>query len=376
MSLHDRWAGARSGTGRRWEVRWREAGRQRKRRFDSRSAAERFDAQRRLEPDLRNAEQGRVLSVDRLMETWLSTKAGLRPKTLDAYRADTAEVLAGFGGRLAVGVKPSEVRVWVARDRGVSLRRRSLTALAQAFRIAVADGLLPSSPCVGISAPRAGPAEPQFLTWSELEQLALAAGESGPLVWLLGTCGLRIGEAVGLQVGDVDVPRARLRVSRSVVRSSAGALVGPTKSRKGRDVPVPRFVLEMLPLAGRGPAEWLFTGARGGRLDPHNWRSRVFRPAAASVGLPGLHPHALRHTAASVAIELGADVLVVQRMLGHASASITLGIYAHLWDGNLDSVARMMDAKRGALGAHRAPGGAQKGAYSAPQETPILHSMN
>jgi integrase len=343
VSVHDRWRGARTGSGKRWECRWRDGGRQRKRRFDSRAAAERFEAQRRLAPEIRQAEQGRTLTIAELMTTWLATKTHLRPKTLDAYRADAREVTATFGDRLAVGVKPSEIRVWVARDRGVSLRRRSLTALGQAYRIAVADGLLTASPCVGIRAPKAPGVEPRFLTFAELERLAKEAGDSGPMIWLLGTCGLRLGEAIGLQVGDVNLARSRVRVARSVVVASGGAVVGPPKSGKGRDVPVPAFVLDMLPVDGRGAGEWLFPAPQGGHLDQSNWRNKVFQPAAKAAGVVGLHPHALRHTAASLAIEMGADVLMVQRMLGHASPAITLGIYAHRWDENLNSVAKKMD---------------------------------
>jgi integrase len=288
--------------------------------------------------------EGRALTVDELMSVWLATKAGLRPKTLDAYRADAAEVTVAFGGRLASSVAPSEIRLWTARDRGVSLRRRSLVALSQAYKIAVADGLLPTSPCLGVPLPKAQKAEPRFLSWDELRALADKAGADAALVWLLGTAGLRLGEAVGLQVGDVDLKRGRVRVARSVSVTSGGAVVGPPKSGKGRDVPVPRFVLEQLPVAGRKPGEWLFTGARGGRIDPHNWRQRAFRPAAKEAGLGDLHPHALRHTAASLAIATGADVMVVQRMLGHASAAITLSIYSHLWDQGLDRVAERMHA--------------------------------
>jgi integrase len=279
------------------------------------------------------------------MTTWLSTKQGLRPKTVDAARLDAAEVVAEFGGRLASTVRPSEVRVWAGRERGASIRRRSLAALSQAFRLAVADGLLPANPCAGVPQPRTAAGERRYLSWLELRDLAEAAGRDAPLVWLLGTCGLRLGEAIGLQVGDVDAARGRLRVARSVGTSSQGTEVGPPKSKKGRDVPVSGFVLERLPLAGRAPGEWLFTGARGGRLDPHNWRQRVFRPAAKEAGLGDLHPHALRHAAASLAIAAGADVLVVQRMLGHASPSITLNLYSHLWDQGLDSVAARMEVE-------------------------------
>ena len=330
MSIHDRWQGDKPDDGRMWEVRWREAGRQRKRRFDTKAAAQAWDAKRRLEPEIRLAREGRSLTVDQMMDTWLATKAALRPKTLDAYGVDRREILATFGGRLASAVRPSEIRTWMARDRGISLRRRSLTALSQAYRIAVADGLLAVNPCAGVRQPSAVKVEVRALTWDELRALAEHSGRHAPMIWLMGTCGLRLGEAIGLQIGDVNLTTGRIRVARAVVDTSHGRVVGPPKSGKGRDVAVPRSVLEQLPLAGRQRDAWLFTGVQGGRLDGPDWRRRDFKPAALAAGLGDLHPHQLRHTAASLAIAAGADVMAVQRLLGHASASITLSIYAHL----------------------------------------------
>ncbi len=74
----------------------------------------------------------------------------------------------------------------------------------------------------------------------------------------------------------------------------------------------------------------------------------VFDQASAAVGLEGLTPHALRHTAASLAIAAGADVKVVQQMLGHKSATMTLDLYGHLFPDRLDTVADAMDAARAA----------------------------
>jgi integrase len=340
VSLHDRWRGARTGPGRRWELRWRSGGQQHKRRFDSKAAAEAFDAKRRTSPEQKLAREGRTLTVSQMMATWLATKGGLRPGTIDACRVDAREVTMALGGSLASSVVPSEIRRWVARERGVSLRRRSLIALHAAYAIAISDGLLTTNPCAGIPLPKDTTKEPRYLSWAELAALAEASEEWAPLIWLLGTAGLRIGEAIGLQVGDVG--ETRVRVKRTVSYNSAGAQVGPPKSGKGRDVPVPGFVLAQLPAAGRTPPEWLFVGPHGGRIDVHNWRTRVFKPAAIAAGLGDLHPHSLRHTAASLAIQAGADVLAVQHMLGHSSATTTLGIYAHLWDEHLDQVAEKM----------------------------------
>ena len=82
-----------------------------------------------------------------------------------------------------------------------------------------------------------------------------------------------------------------------------------------------------------------------------NFRPRFFDPAAERCGLAGLTPHDLRHTAASLAIQAGANVKVVQQMLGHASAAMTLDIYAGLFADNLDEVADRLDQAFGSLTA-------------------------
>jgi Phage integrase family len=91
-------------------------------------------------------------------------------------------------------------------------------------------------------------------------------------------------------------------------------------------------------------------------------RAQVFRrsgfdPAAAMIGRPGLHPHELRHTAASLAIAAGADVKVIQRILGHASAAMTLDQYGHLFGDRLDDVAARMAAGREAAVVKLCPSG-------------------
>jgi integrase len=95
--------------------------------------------------------------------------------------------------------------------------------------------------------------------------------------------------------------------------------------------------------------ELVFTDLRGRVLRNSNWRARVFERAAqkcqhADEAFPSITPHDLRHTAASLAISAGANVKAVQRMLGHAKASMTLDVYADLFDEDLDSVAANLDA--------------------------------
>jgi integrase len=109
---------------------------------------------------------------------------------------------------------------------------------------------------------------------------------------------------------------------------------------------MPRFLADDLAahIAGRSPGELVFVGVRGGVLRNLNFRRDVFDRASTAAGLDGLTPHELRHTAASRAVASGASVKGVQRMLGHASAAMTLDVYAGLFEDDLDGVADRMDA--------------------------------
>lgn len=118
------------------------------------------------------------------------------------------------------------------------------------------------------------------------------------------------------------------------------------KDYEARSVPVPQSILDELAVlvAGRAPNEPVFRGARSG-----SWvRGKVFRrgwldPAAARIGVAGLTPHELRHSAASIAVSLGANVKAVQRMLGHASAAVTLDVYADLFDADTEALRSALD---------------------------------
>lgn len=102
-------------------------------------------------------------------------------------------------------------------------------------------------------------------------------------------------------------------------------------------------------MAGKARDDLVFADQPGGVLRNSNWRARVFRPAvercqAADHTFPTITPHDLRHTAASLAVSVRANVKAVQRMLGHAKASMTLDTYADLFDEDLDEVADRLDA--------------------------------
>ena len=137
--------------------------------------------------------------------------------------------------------------------------------------------------------------------------------------------------------------------------SKRGLVWGTPKGHERRDVPIPRFLVDDLAehVAGRPADAFVFPAPMGGALRVRNFRRVALDPAANTIGVPDLHPHALRHTAASLAIASGADVKVVQQMLGHKSAIMTLDLYGHLFGDRLDVVADALDAARAAALAAR-----------------------
>jgi integrase len=153
--------------------------------------------------------------------------------------------------------------------------------------------------------------------------------------------GLRWGELAGLQVGDrVMVPGPGLRLSRAVLASNGGGelYLDTLKNKRARTVPLVPVVVPIVDRwsADKSPGEWLFAAPAGGPLRETNWqRSISWREAKATIGRPELRVHDLRHTAASVWLTSGADPKVVQRVLGHATADMTMDLYGHMIDRNL-----------------------------------------
>jgi integrase len=159
---------------------------------------------------------------------------------------------------------------------------------------------------------------------------------------------MRWGEAVALRVRRVDLARGRLEVVEAIAEVDGRLIVGEPKSYQRRSVPVPRFLRDELAvhLTDKDPDDLLFTSPRGETLRVHGFRRTYFGPAATAVGLPGLVPHELRHTAASLAIAAGASIKGVREMLGHASATLTLDRYGHLFGDELDAVAERLELHR------------------------------
>jgi integrase len=222
------------------------------------------------------------------------------------------------------------------------------------------DNRIARNPCDGVRLPKRQHADRGYLTHTQVSALADAMERQPEVVRFLAYTGLRWGELAALRVCDFDMLRRRVNVSRSVTESS-GLVWSTPKTWERRSVPFPASIAAELAalMVGRDRDDLVFTDMRGGVLRNSNWRARVFEPAVrrcqkADESFPSITPHDLRHTAASLAVSAGANVKAVQRMLGHAKASMTLDVYADLFDADLDDVAANLDvAIRAAADAAR-----------------------
>lgn len=318
------------------------------------------------------ASAGRVTVRD-LWEAFHEQKrVALKPSALASLESSwTTHVEPRWGSVAVAKVAALEVQEWVAslkstrgekRPASASVVIRAAEVLRGILGIAVRDRRIARNPLDDVALPRkpkgkAGEAR-RYLTHGEVTKLATAVGpERGLIVYTTAYCGLRFGEINGLRIADYDSGRRRIRVVRTYTQDRAGKWhVGTPKSHEQRTVPVPQFLSLLLDqhVKGKEGAERLFVRQSGDQTQPLPYPGKANGWSEASwlelglgnAGLARLTIHDLRHTAASLAVQAGANVKAVQRMLGHASAAETLDVYADLFDDDLDDVAARLDQAR------------------------------
>lgn len=311
-------------------------------------------------------------TVGTLGTEWLAAhKASVKPST---YHSDESawriHVEPTWGERSVGSIRHTEVAAWVAglaADKSATTVKRAHGVLAGILDGAVRDQRIKSNPAREVKTPKRIKKPMPFLDHRQVERLAKAS-RYPDLVRFLAYTGLRWGEATGLKIKHLDPQRRRVQIEENAVIVNGHVQVGTPKTHERRTVPYPSFLDDAIERASEGKAadDLLWQAAEGGYLRPGNAKSGWFEGAVKRVRtedqkaaaeakkakepeppiMPRVTPHDLRHTAASLAISAGANVKAVQRMLGHASAAMTLDTYAALFEDDLDEVATV-------LGDHR-----------------------
>lgn len=329
----------------RYEVRLRGVdGQERSRTFRTKKEAERYERnqQSAIEQGLWVDPRGGKVTLENWAAEWQRTVVHLRSTTQRIYDANLRNHILPELGYVELGkLTPSMLRAWLSGlTTKVGHRGRPLApgSVAQAYRTlnrvlvaAVDDELLGRNPLRGVKPPPVQAEPMRFLSHEEVATLAAAVDPRyRALVLVAAYTGLRAGELIGLRRRYVDLLHRTITVVEQVQYIGGRHEVLRPKSAAGRrSVALPGLVAEALHehLAAHGepgPDGLVFPAPTGGYLRLENFRRRVWQPAIAAAGVAPLRVHDLRHTCASLAIASGADVKVLQRMLGHASAALTL----------------------------------------------------
>ena len=317
------------------------------------------DAQKELTKLLNAADEGTLpdpssATLAEYLRAWLNGPLGLSPKTLERYRElGERQIIPHLGASKLQKLKPEHMQQWHGRLIGQGLSPRTVGHAHRVLRLvlqcAVKNGTLARNVASIHSPPKVEETEIEILSADQVaDVLAKLDGHAlFPIVALALATGMRRGELLGLQWGDIDLDTAALRVERSVEETRAGLRLKPPKTKRGRrSISLPSDTVAMLRahkveqmklrlqlgMGNIAPETPVLCTVEGKLISP-NSVSRSWRYLCRTRKLPRVPFHALRHTHASTLIRAGIDVLTISRRLGHSSASMTLDVYGHLMGG-------------------------------------------
>jgi integrase len=294
------------------------------------------------------------LTLGEWCDLWLREgEARWRPTTLRRRRQVLSPLLLRMGGLRLSRLEPLHLAAALEELRREGMGTRSLElcwdTLHACLEEAVRRGLLGYNPMQRVPRPRHQPREARDWTLEDMRRfLGAALGDERPLAWglaLVLLTGLRVGELLGLRWEDIDWSAGALQVRRSVTWAGKEWHVSKPKSKSGeRVLSLPSLALRLLERLPRDSVYLLWRQ----RPPAPKEMSDLMRQLCERAGVPRRPPHYLRHAHSSVLVSLGLDVKTLQRRLGHASASVTLDVYAYAL-GEMDrQAAEVLDRALGA----------------------------
>ncbi len=305
------------------------------------------------------------MKVSEWLEEWLNTFCihKLKPYTIVAYRGIIKNHLNPAIGAMKLqevrGLHIQRIYNRMIADGASPKTVKNIGAVAhKAFNVAIKQGLISVNPCDAAEFPKMEHHEIKPLTDAEIP-IFLNAIKGDPMENAYALClfaGLREGECLGLSWNQVDFERQTLVISQQLQRGKTKGgqyyIASSTKSGRSRTIMPPPIAFEYLKSEKRrqlanqlaAGTEWnnehnlVFTTDKGKNCAVSTFY-KGFKRLLKEMGRPDARPHDLRHTAATVAIASGADIKSVQSLLGHATASFTLNVYAHTSEKMMEDTA-------------------------------------
>lgn len=305
-----------------------------------------------LRGDFIDPRAGQLTIAEWVEKWWPGHETGLKPTSRQSEGSRVRMHIVPLLGHLAlVEVDNLVIQAWIAKlmtgqpdiERPGKWARRPISAktvrschglLHSMMSAAVRARKIRTNPCTDTKLPKPPPREMRFLTEPEAGRLHAAVPEHWqPLVLLLVSTGLRWGEAVGLQLKNLDVFGGRLTVERAMHEMADGSLIfGTPKTARGRRTVTftPKVAQALAPLVvDKGRDDLVFTTPGGHPVRARNFR-RGWLEWTTAAGLAGLRVHDLRHTQAAWLISANVPLSAISRRLGHGSIAVTDGLYGHL----------------------------------------------
>ena len=344
----------------RWEVRYRDPdGVARRHRFDTLSEARDDLADVRIKGRTGTwvaPELGKV-TFGEWVEEWWETAVHLRSATRARYDRDLKlHILPKFKRVPIARITPRDVRAWLSEMTAsgaiASAVRRRFAVFRKIMNDAVAMEMIAKSPCRRVTPPPDTRLEIKVLTALEVRQLAEAMHEWYRIwIWTAAYTGLRWSEMLGLQRSDIDLLRRTVTVRRQITEVN-GRFEGfgePKTAAGRRTIDLPGFLCEMLQThleerAQPGADGLVFVNTHGKSPHSSSFSSQSWAKARAAIGRTDLRWHDLRHTSVALAIANGAHPKAIQERMGHASITVTLDRYGHLFPSLGLQVAEGLDA--------------------------------
>lgn len=271
---------------------------------------------------------------------YLKIERGLSPNTVAGYLSDISLFFEESGLEPA-SVAPADIVDYLS-ERSDTLSKRSQARMLSAFRSffdwMILEGAMKENPCDGVDPPKIGRYLPEVLSVQEVDDIIASVDTSTPaglrdraILEVLYGCGLRVSEAAGLRLSDIFAKEGFLRI------------VG--KGDKERIIPLGEMAAEALeawygarPEPCRGYEDFVFLNRSGKSLSRVSIFNMVKKQAMLAGVRKEISPHTFRHSFATHLVENGADLRVVQEMLGHESI-LTTEIYTHMdsssWQGSI-----------------------------------------
>ena len=364
----------------RWRARYRDkTGRSHSKTFDRRA-----DAQSYLDDVGHDMRRGQWIDpklaripFEQWADRWWTTTTKLRPTTRRGYWGILQHhVRPYFEGWPLSDISYIDVEEFITHLLGQGLSpkytRDCVSVLSLVLKSAVKANVRKDNPAAdhNIPVPRRKLHEGDVLNMEQVHQLVAHVKDPyKPAIWLLMLAGLRPAELCGLRVCDVDFIKHVIHVSQTVLpvhsfdSEGFGLVTGPPKTSAGdRRIPIPPWLCDDLAalvaarrrvnggdLSSGNRDEFLFQTRYGNPLNRDKLREKVVRPALREAGLPQtFRTYDLRHSHASVMIDLGVNLLALAQRMGHSDPAMTLRLYGHLFEGTQVQLSEKIDELRAA----------------------------